>query len=140
MTLGHSGPSEAGVKRHVHRLLIVACALYLSGVHWAVLQVTAWTGMLVVRSQSTGLAEAVNTTFDGNHPCRMCSAITDGKKKEQQRQSEYPALKAMQELQLVMNPVAALPAPVPTGEQHWTKFSATAKPRADTPPTPPPIT
>ncbi len=127
------------MKNLIHRLLIVACALYLSGAHWAVLQVTAWTGMLVARTQASGVAEAVTTTFDGAHPCRMCSAITAGQKREQQRSTEYPALKAMQELQIVMDAAAALPAPTLTGEEHWTKFSATAPLRADAPPTPPPL-
>ena len=74
-----------------HKLLLAACALHLSGAHWALLQVTAWTGMLVERSQTSGVVAAVVTTFDGEHPCALCTAITAGQTEEKQKQNEAPA-------------------------------------------------
>jgi hypothetical protein len=41
------------------------------------LQVVAWTGMLIVRSQTSSLSDAIHTTFDGQHPCPMCRMIQD---------------------------------------------------------------
>ena len=127
------------MKRFVHKLLLIACALHLSGAHWALLQVTAWTGMLVARSQTEGVAEAVKTTFDGAHPCPMCSAITSAQKEEKRSDAEAPALKELAEIKLVAIATSALPKPADTGELHWIDFSANAPRRTDAPPTPPPL-
>ena len=40
--------------------------------------------MLVERTQTASLEEAVKTTFDGAHPCALCKRIADEKQKEQQ--------------------------------------------------------
>ena len=127
------------VKSIFHKLLLLACALHLSGAHWVVLQVTAWTGMLVVRSQTEGVAEAVKTTFDGEHPCVMCSAIESGQKEEKRNDMDAPMMKALMEVKLVAMENAVLPAPFATGKMHWMKFSPMASLRTDAPPTPPPL-
>lgn len=62
--------------------------LQISGAHWALLQGGAWAGMLVARAARTDVATAVETTFDGAHPCRMCLAVQDGQKEQQQREKE----------------------------------------------------
>ena len=59
--------------------------LQLLGGHWAVLQTTAWMGMLVQYSQQAGLKAGLAQTFDGEHPCSVCKAIQDGKKHEQKK-------------------------------------------------------
>ena len=59
--------------------------LQLLGGHWAVLQTTAWMGMLVQYSQQAGLKAGLAQTFDGEHPCAVCKAIQDGKKHEQKK-------------------------------------------------------
>ena len=127
------------VKSIFHKLLLLACALHLSGAHWVVLQVTAWTGMLVVRSQTEGVAEAVKTTFDGEHPCVMCSAIESGQKEEKRNDMDAPMLKALVETKLVAMENAVLPLPADAGELRWMKFSPMASLRTDAPPTPPPL-
>jgi hypothetical protein len=128
------------LKLFCHRVLLIVCALYLSGAHWAVLQVTAWTGMLMARSQTSGVAAAVATTFDGEHPCAMCDAIAAGQKEEQQNNSEYPALKAMEEVRLLICKGVVLPPPRMAGDVQWMEFSGMALRRAHAPPTPPPRT
>ncbi len=127
------------LKHLVHKLLLLACALHLSGAHWVVLQVTAWTGMLVARSQTEGVAEAVKTTFDGEHPCAMCSAIESGQKEEKRNDMDAPMMKALMEVKLVAMESAALPVPADAGELHWMEFSPMASLRTDAPPTPPPL-
>lgn len=127
------------MKTIFRNLLLLACALHLSGAHWALLQVTAWTGMLVARSQSEGVVEAVKTTFDGEHPCPMCSAIESGQKDERRSDTEAPALKELTDIKLVATTTCALPAPVGNGELRWIDFSAKAPRRTDAPPTPPPL-
>jgi len=56
--------------------------VHLCGGHWGVLQLVAWTNMLVDYSTQDGLVEGAKKTFDGEHPCCMCKAIQEGKKKE----------------------------------------------------------
>ena len=133
------GVAVPALKSLFHKLLLLACALHLSGAHWVVLQVTAWTGMLVARSQTEGVAEAVKTTFDGEHPCAMCSAIESGQKEEKRNDMDAPMMKALMEVKLVAMESAALPVPADAGELHWMEFSPMASLRTDAPPTPPPV-
>ncbi|HEY8241761.1 MAG TPA: hypothetical protein VIH35_09955 [Kiritimatiellia bacterium] len=64
--------------------LILTCLLValLTGSQWIALQGAAWTGMLVARSVRADIATAVRSTFDGQHPCRMCSAIKQARASE----------------------------------------------------------
>jgi hypothetical protein len=50
--------------------------------HWALIQTFAWTTMLAGNLQSNSLQAAMSMTFDGKHPCPICSAIAAGKKSE----------------------------------------------------------
>ena len=127
------------MKQIVHKLLIIACALHLSGAHWAVLQVTAWTGMLVSRTQTSGVVEAVATTFDGKHPCAMCEVIESSQKEEKRNDAQAPALKELSEIKLIAMDSAALPSPAQTSEAHWQDFLTMAPVRMEAPPTPPPL-
>ncbi len=66
--------------------VITALLLVLSlGLHWAALQMVAWTGMLIAYSQESGVREAVAKTFDGQHPCPLCHAIAKGRAEERQQ-------------------------------------------------------
>ncbi len=63
----------------------LAAALLLSltlGLHWAVLQSVAWVAMLVERTHEASFSLAVETTFDGRHPCRICQVVEAGKSVE----------------------------------------------------------
>jgi hypothetical protein len=67
------------------RSVQIAAALLLSltlGLHWAVLQSVAWTAMLIERTRETSFAIAVQTTFDGQHPCKLCQVVAAGKSAE----------------------------------------------------------
>lgn len=61
---------------------VLGC-LHLCGGHWGVMQAVAWSKMLVNYSAQDGLMEGARKTFDGEHPCHMCKAIEEGKKKEE---------------------------------------------------------
>lgn len=63
------------------------------GLHWALLQSVAWTGMIISYSQDNSLREAVSMTFDGQHPCRLCKAIQQGRTEEQQQEKIAPVNK-----------------------------------------------
>lgn len=63
------------------------------GLHWALLQTMAWTGMIISYSRDASLSEAVSKTFDGQHPCCMCKAIKQARaeeKHQQQKQESKP--------------------------------------------------
>jgi hypothetical protein len=61
----------------------VAMALATTlGTHWALLQSVAWVGMIVSYSERAPLKEALDQTFDGQHPCCLCKAIAAAKKSE----------------------------------------------------------
>lgn len=66
------------------RYLIVVALAGSIGLHWALLQVVAWTGMVVSYSQDGTITQAVAKTFDGQHPCKLCRQIA----KEQQTEKK----------------------------------------------------
>jgi hypothetical protein len=64
----------------------VVIALVLStGGHWALLQVCAWTGMVVSYSQTESFTAALQKTFSGEHPCKLCKVVKEGRKAEQEK-------------------------------------------------------
>jgi hypothetical protein len=74
--------------------LLIALALAISiGLHWTVLQMVAWTGMVISYSQGAPLTQAVVKTFDGNHPCNLCKQIAKGKKSEKKVEYQFDANK-----------------------------------------------
>lgn len=68
---------------------LVVLTLVLSlGLHWAVLQSVAWAGMLVKYSQDASFSEAWSKTFDGKHPCKLCTSIQKGRAEEKQQDQQ----------------------------------------------------
>jgi hypothetical protein len=130
----------ADMKSFLHKLIILSCALYLSGAHWVVLQGTAWTGMVISRSLTTSVAEAVSSTFDGQHPCPVCSAITEGRCNEEGAGTEFSPVKksaALKFIELVSELAPEGCGPVSTAV--WPSLDAHPASRVEAPWTPPPI-
>jgi hypothetical protein len=121
-----------------HRLLILCCAIYLSGAHWMLLQMTAWTGMLIARSQKSPVVEAVESTFDGDHPCRMCEAIKEAREEEEKREQDVPLVAKAQEHKFVLFRGCELPPAVCIGELAWQDPALIFERRASAPSIPPP--
>lgn len=67
--------------------------LQVAGIHWALLQSIAWSGMLAENIRQASLKEAVSRTFDGEHPCGLCTAIDEGKKSEKKQEFQLPSFK-----------------------------------------------
>lgn len=65
-------------------LLALTLAMAL-GAHWLMLQSAAWVGMIVNYSQSAPLTEAISMTFDGEHPCKLCLAVKEGRNSEKKQ-------------------------------------------------------
>ncbi len=70
------------------KFLTVLMLVLTVGLHWALLQTVAWTGMLVSYSRDGSFTEAVSKTFDGAHPCCLCKAIKSGRQAEQKQSKE----------------------------------------------------
>ena len=76
-------------------LLLIVALLASMGGHWAFLQSVAWTSMLTEHLRSESLTMAMENTFDGQHPCKLCCAIRAAKKAE--KKTEFPvSLKKME--------------------------------------------
>ena len=80
----------------------MALLLVLSlGLHWAVLQTVAWTGMLVRYTRDNGLSRAISMTFDGRHPCALCKVVQKGQAEDQQPDRPLPSSQTKLEAGLV---------------------------------------
>jgi len=74
-------------------VLLVCLSL---GMHWALLQSIAWTGMLISFAYEGAMIEAVEKTFDGQHGCPLCAKVKAGRDANQkQPQQEGQSLKKM---------------------------------------------
>lgn len=113
-------------------------ALVLSlGLHWAVLQSAAWVSMVVVYSQDASLGEALEKTFDGEHPCPLCKIVESGTKSDDQdsRKAEVTKVK---KLDLMLAAVESLVVPVSKDVPDYLPPSLRLSLREDSPPLPPP--
>lgn len=107
------------------RVLLVATLCLSVGVQWVVIQGVAWTTMLISFSQNGTLIEAVEKTFDGDHPCPLCCAVKEGKAKENQQEQEETLVKKMD---AVLASICRVVPPAPTTTTHapsaWTLLEA----------------
>lgn len=114
---------------------VLLALVVTTGAHWAVLQLTAWSGMLVEFAQQGSLRDAVTKTFDGRHPCRLCRVVREGRAEERDRTPPSTWSK----LDLLPFPPAASMTLAPQGEplaiRRLQEFPGT---RQDSPPVPPP--
>ena len=115
------------------KLFIGLSLAVLLGAHWLLLQSVAWVGMIIDYSQTATLSEAISMTFDGEHPCRMCIAVKEGKKAESKQLQLKPELKFDF---LCMEAASFLPPLLPF--TLLTPESTFALPRNEAPPGPPP--
>jgi len=88
-SVGHQSP----MKSRFAAFLCVLAVFQLMGGHWAVLQATAWVGMLVKYSESEGVEVGITKTFDGKHPCDLCLSIAKNKQTEKKQSSQLAAAK-----------------------------------------------
>jgi hypothetical protein len=125
--------NKTSVHRSLQQWLVVALLTLAIGGHWAVLQSVAWTTMLAGNLRTSSLAVAVERTFDGQHPCKLCKVVSAGKKSE--KQAEFPTLAKQLEFTLFAHPFV-FSAPT----QFYLQAEAGAQPDSTlrTPPVPPP--
>lgn len=81
--------------RLAQRGIVLLVCLSL-GMHWALLQGIAWTGMLISFASEGAVIEAVQKTFDGQHGCPLCAKVKEGRDSDQkQPQQTGQSLKKM---------------------------------------------
>ena len=74
-------------------VVLMIAVLAATGAHWSVLQSIAWTRMLATNLSTCSFTEAVQKTFDGQHPCGLCKTIAAGKKAESKKEFTPPLQK-----------------------------------------------
>lgn len=95
--------------------------------------------MLISRSIATSVADAVETTFDGQHPCPMCAAIADGKQAEQQSEQSFDLLKKVGELKFLALASEDRVQQSISRPMDWPLSVFIVLTRSEAPPTPPPL-
>jgi hypothetical protein len=68
------------------KTIIAVVLAMLLGMQWTVLQSAAWVGMLISYSQNSSWSEAFIQTFDGQHPCKLCKVVAEGKRSEKAKE------------------------------------------------------
>ncbi len=116
-------------------LLVITALIFGSGAQWFMLQSFAWSRMFLSYSQSASIGEALEKTFDGEHPCALCEHIRSAKKETQHDKAPQPELSPLVGV-LVPGIVAWEPPAVPFA--YYPGFESRALARPFVPPTPPP--
>ena len=113
--------------------MVVLALVLATGTHWFFLQSIAWVSMTVSFSRTETISGALAKTFDGQHPCKLCKAVSEGVKTE--RQEKFQKLENKLDF-FCSSKVSLLDAPSP--EALPTYRSAVRHARLGAPPVPPP--
>jgi hypothetical protein len=121
----------------------VAASLFalfvMMGGHWLTLQSVAWTRMLVEFSKTDSLWQAIEKTFDGEHPCKLCLSVNEGRQKEQREQREAPLIKSEKSRELFFDVRRMVVPAAPVSARQAVEFvPRLCSDFVDSPPTPPP--
>ncbi len=110
---------------------------------YAIVQVYAWSSMLVSYSKETGLLQGVKDTFSGEKPCHLCCKVAEAKKADSEKKpsdkpvTSHSQAKAPEFVAASHHFLAAPPATtVPKAIHACPVFPKGIGPHA--PPTPPP--
>lgn len=93
--------------------------------------------MLLTRSQEGTFAEAVKTTFDGEHPCAMCDLVTKGQAEDQK--PDVPRVQKVPEVSMLVALGVQLPEPVCVDLAVWPHGPEVYFGRSVAPPIRPPL-
>lgn len=105
------------------------------GMHWALLQGIAWTGMILQFASEGTVIEAVQKTFDGQHGCALCAKVKEGR--ESDREQPQQAGQSLKKIDAVLVLITRLITPA--GKRiSFVPLHEMMVSRAETPETPPP--
>lgn len=125
-------------------MLVFLGCLHLAGGPYSLMQVYAWTGMLVSYSKTEGFLKGAKDTFSGEKPCELCSKIAAAREGEMESEKNKDPVTPLS-LGKVLQDMVELQWPslvVPRGIDYLSPaFPATreaAGTLATVPPLPPP--
>lgn len=78
---------------HLARQALVLFVCLSLGMHWALLQGIAWTGMLLSFASEGTVIEAVEKTFNGQNACALCRKVKEGQSSDEQPQQKGQTVK-----------------------------------------------
>ena len=86
--------------RRAFNSILLLCCVWLAVGPLAILQIGAWSWMMLSYSQESSLKQAVSETFSDQRPCGMCKLIDSV---EQESKEEIPLLpeKGASEIKLI---------------------------------------
>lgn len=117
------------------RLVVVGAICLSLGMHWALLQGIAWTGMFISFAREGAVIEAVQKTFDGQHGCALCHKVKEGR--DSNRSQPQQTGQSLTKINAVLVAFARLVTPA--GETiSFTKIRELSLRRNEMPETPPP--
>lgn len=112
---------------------------FMLGGHWFALQSVAWARMLVDFSKTDSFSKAVEKTFDGKHPCKMCLGIREGRAQEEREQKGIPRVKTDKSPELFCDFRRVVVPFAPTEAENAVALVPQLHPDfIDSPPSPPP--
>jgi hypothetical protein len=121
--------------RSAVRLVTVLVLVLSLGLHWALLQTVAWTGMIVGYSLEGSFSEALSKTFDGKHPCCVCKMIQQGRATEKKPDPQQAKTGMKLELGLMWHPTVLI---LGLDRERVPFADCNAASRPEEPPKPPP--
>ena len=116
------------------RLLLLSAYLLACGGHWYVAQLYAWGTMLQANCEVMPFQQAIERTFSGKYPCKMCQAIAEKKQKTEQMDFLDGTKKCKESLPVLI----VLVGPIPCCESNYFQAPNIMLPRTEAPPVPPP--
>jgi hypothetical protein len=91
--------------------LALFAMVFMTGLHFAILQSIASVRMVVAYSKNSTLAEGLEQTLDGEHPCAMCLQIRQSQGEEKKKAAAIGYSEKKSEAALLL---ATLQIPLPT--------------------------
>ena len=73
--------------------LLIAAMFSAFGGHWVLLQSVAWTSMAFSNAKHANLTQALEKTFDGQHPCELCKRIEKARQSEKKQDPQIAITK-----------------------------------------------
>ena len=121
------------------RFIVVLLSCLSLGLHWGVLQLVGWVSMTVEFARTAPISEALEKTFDGEHPCALCLAVQHRGMPADEHSPEKP--KGKTDLKLLVISLWEAPVfltPSVSGIASWPGIHFPASGLKDRPPVPPP--
>ena len=122
-----------GVFERCGKWFLVLALTGMIGGHWTLLQSAAWVRMAVSFSKQESVTVALEKTFDGKHPCKLCKLVRAGKAAD--KKQDLQKLDAKMDFHFIAGTCGLFP---PRPFRHFTPQTERAVVLTHAPPLPPP--